>query len=76
MRRACWAGRCGSAGRAFRAFPTPIAGPAFTTLVGLALFAASDELDLRSVMSPERIMPRETGGNIVQRLISAVRSGF
>jgi hypothetical protein len=33
-------------------------------------------LDLRSVMSPERIMPRETGGNIVQRLISAVRSGF
>jgi hypothetical protein len=40
------------------------------------LFAASDELDLRSVMSPDRVMPRETGGNVVQRLINAVKSGF
>lgn len=56
--------------------PDAHSGPAFTTLVGLALFAASDELDLRSVMSPDRIMPRESGGNIVQRLMNAVKSGF
>ena len=56
--------------------PDAHSGPGFTTLVGLALFAASDELDLRSVMSPDRIMPRETGGNIVQRLMNAVKSGF
>ena len=56
--------------------PDAHSGPAFTTLVGLALFAASNELDLRSVMSPQRVVPRESGGNVVQRLIAAVRSGF
>jgi cell division protein FtsA len=56
--------------------PDAHSGPAFTTLVGLAQFAASDELDLRSAVSTERAPAREPGGNLVQRLISAVRSGF
>ncbi|MEA3050254.1 MAG: cell division protein FtsA [Sphingomonadales bacterium] len=57
--------------------PDAHSGPAFTTLVGLAQFAASNELDLRSVMSPQQAVQRESGGgNLVQRLISAFRSGF
>ena len=47
-----------------------------TTLVGLAQFAASNELDLRGVASPQPSAPRPAGGNIVQRMISAFRSGF
>jgi cell division protein FtsA len=57
--------------------PDAHSGPAFTTLVGLAQFAASSELDLRAVMSPQQAVQRESGGgNVVQRLISAFRSGF
>jgi cell division protein FtsA len=56
--------------------PEAHGGPAFTTLVGLAQFAASNELDLRQVVTPGGSAPRPAGGNIVQRLISAVRAGF
>jgi cell division protein FtsA len=56
--------------------PDAHSGPAFATLVGLALFAASDELDLRSIMAPGQTLQRAGGGNIVQRMIAAFRSGY
>ncbi|HEX8669651.1 MAG TPA: cell division protein FtsA [Allosphingosinicella sp.] len=56
--------------------PEAHSGPAFTTLVGLASFAASDELDLRAVMAPTPSVQKSNSGNIVQRLITAFRSGF
>ena len=56
--------------------PDAHAGPAFATLVGLALFAASDELDLRSVVAPGLTHQKAAGGGIVQRMISAFRSGY
>jgi cell division protein FtsA len=57
--------------------PDAHSGPAFTTLVGLAQFAASNELDLRAVMSPQPVAHRAAGtGNLVQRMLSAFRSGF
>ena len=56
--------------------PDAHSGPAFSTLAGLALFAASEELDLRSVIAPGAPLQRGSGGNIVQRLISAFRSGY
>jgi cell division protein FtsA len=56
--------------------PDAHSGPAFATLVGLAQFAASNELDLRSVVAPGQAAPKPAGGNIVQRLISAFRSGY
>jgi cell division protein FtsA len=56
--------------------PDAHSGPAFATLVGLALFAASDELDLRSVMAPGQTVRKPSGGNILQRMISAFRSGY
>lgn len=56
--------------------PEAHSGPAFSTLAGLALFAASDELDLRQVMGQGQIAPKASGGNVMQRLISAFRSGY
>ncbi|MDT9598048.1 cell division protein FtsA [Sphingosinicella rhizophila] len=56
--------------------PEAHGGPAFTTLVGLAQFAASNELDLRQIVAPGAIVHKGNGGNLVQRLISAVKSGF
>jgi cell division protein FtsA len=70
-------GRAVRIGRpSLRGLPEAHSGPAFTTLVGLAQFAASNELDLRGVVVPGPSVPKQNGGNLVQRLISAVRSGF
>ena len=56
--------------------PEAHSGPAFTTLVGLAQFAASNELDLRNIVAPEGSSQKPAGGNLVSRLITALRSGF
>ncbi len=56
--------------------PEAHGGPAFATLVGLAQFAASNELDLRQIVTPGTTVQKGAGGNIVSRMISAVRSGF
>jgi cell division protein FtsA len=70
-------GRAVRIGRpSLRGLPEAHSGPAFAALVGLALFAASNELDLRKVVSATAAAPRPGGGNIVQRMIGALRSGF
>ena len=56
--------------------PEAHSGPAFATLVGLAQFAASDELDLRQVPTPGAAVQKPSGGGVVQRMISAFRSGY
>jgi cell division protein FtsA len=56
--------------------PEAHSGPAFATLVGLAQFAASNELDLRALATPALTENRSPGGNAIQRLISAFRSGY
>lgn len=58
--------------------PEAHSGPAFSTLAGLALFAASDELDLRKSVSAQTSAGRAAGagGTIVQRLINAFRSDY
>jgi cell division protein FtsA len=56
--------------------PEAHSGPAFTTLAGLALFAASDELDLRQIGSGAAGAPKGNGGNVLQRLISVFRSSY
>ena len=56
--------------------PEAHSGPAFATLVGLAQFAASDELDLRQVSTPGAPVQKTSGGGVVQRMISAFRSGY
>ena len=56
--------------------PEAHSGPAFATLVGLAQFAASDELDLRTGPSAAPSVEKRTGGGMMQRLISAFRSEY
>jgi cell division protein FtsA len=58
--------------------PEAHSGPAFSTLAGLALFAASDELDLRQAVSAQPLVARAAGvgGGLVHRLISAFRTGY
>jgi cell division protein FtsA len=56
--------------------PEAHSGPAFTTLAGLAQFAASDELDLRQLSTPGTPAPKQDGGNPVQRLIAAFRTQY
>jgi cell division protein FtsA len=70
-------GRAVRVGRpSLRGLPEAHSGPAFTTLVGLAQFAASDELDLRTALSSDRTVPKSNSNGLVGRLISAFRSGF
>jgi cell division protein FtsA len=57
--------------------PDAHSGPAFSTLAGLAQFTIGDELDLRVRFAPVAVPgERQVSGNILQRLISAFRSGY
>ncbi|HKT14719.1 MAG TPA: cell division protein FtsA [Allosphingosinicella sp.] len=56
--------------------PDAHSGPAFSTLAGLAQFAASKELDLRQINSPEAIVQKSDGTGILQRLIAAFRTQY
>ena len=57
--------------------PDAHSGPGFSTLAGLAQFAASDELDLRvRFAQPAQPGARQASGGVISRLISAFRSGY
>ncbi len=55
--------------------PEAHSGPAFSTLAGLAQFAASNELDLRMGSAPSSVGGKSSG-NVVQRLIAAFRTQY
>ncbi len=55
--------------------PDAHSGPAFSTLAGLAQFAASGETDLRTGFASAGSQDKP-GGNIVQRLISVFKSQY
>jgi len=55
--------------------PEAHSGPAFSTLAGLVQFAASDPIDLRPAPAPQTIV-KLSPGNLVQRLLSAVKSSY
>ncbi|MDP9415086.1 MAG: cell division protein FtsA [Pseudomonadota bacterium] len=56
--------------------PEAHGGPAFTTLAGLAQFAASGDLDLTSILNTRPVNQKSEGGNIMQRLIAAFRTQY
>ena len=57
--------------------PDAHSGPGFSSLAGLALFASSNELDLGGSFEVTRSdEPKPVAGNVLQRLISAFRSGY
>jgi cell division protein FtsA len=55
--------------------PEAHSGPAFSTLAGLAQFAASSEIDLRTGFGP-RDTGEKASGNWLQRLIAAFRTQY
>ena len=56
--------------------PDAHSGPGFSTLAGLAQFAASKELDLRTLNPASAPAPKAEGGNVVSRLIAAFRTQY
>jgi cell division protein FtsA len=54
--------------------PDAHSGPAFSTLVGLALLAASGTGDIRDIMVP--VTQRKASGGVIGRLISAMKGGY
>jgi cell division protein FtsA len=69
-------GRTVRVGRpAMPGLPEAHSGPAFSTLAGLALFAASGEMDLRIGFGP-RDAGEKASGNWLQRLIAAFRTQY
>ena len=54
--------------------PDAHSGPAFSTLVGLALLAASGRGDIRDIAGPCSRQPQPEG--MIGRLIQAMKGGF
>ncbi|MFA5969286.1 MAG: cell division protein FtsA [Sphingomonas sp.] len=62
--------------RRLTALPDAHSGPAFATLAGLAHYAASDQVDLRSVAMSQQEIIRPTGTAMLRRLIQAFRANY
>ena len=56
--------------------PDAHAGPAFATLAGLVLYAASDPVDLRDLPLMSQDVYRPKGEGLFNRLLSALKSSF
>ncbi len=62
--------------RGLQALPEAHGGPAFATLAGLALFAASDDVDIRVGSPVGEAAPPARAGGVISRLIEAVRNAY
>jgi cell division protein FtsA len=58
------------------ALPEAHSGPAFATLAGLARFAATDPIDLRSLEPSHQLVTRTSPGALLQRLMAAFRANY
>ena len=61
--------------RGLTGLPEAHGGPAFATLAGLAFYAASDPVDLRSVQ-PVQTVHRPKGAGLMRKLIQAARANY
>ncbi len=74
----------GALGRAVRigrprgmlGLPDAHSGPGFATLAGLVNYAASDPIDLRAIMPEYQETHKIVSGGIIQRLMTAFKSGY
>jgi cell division protein FtsA len=74
----------GALGRAVRigrprgmlGLPDAHSGPGFATLAGLVNYAASDPIDLRAIMPEYQETHKIATGGIIQRLMTAFKSGY
>ncbi|HVI99592.1 MAG TPA: cell division protein FtsA [Sphingomonas sp.] len=62
--------------RGLTALPDAHSGPAFSTLAGLAFFAASDPIDLRSAAPTDQMIHKPRGMGAVRRLMAAVKANY
>ncbi|HEU0044318.1 cell division protein FtsA [Sphingomonas sp.] len=62
--------------RGLTGLPEAHAGPAFATLAGLAFYAASDPVDLRSAQPVTTAVHRPKGAGLVRKLIQAARANY
>jgi len=62
--------------RGLHGLPDAHSGPAFATLAGLVLYAASDPVDLRDLPMMAQDVYRPKGASILQRLVTALKSSF
>ena len=60
--------------RTITGLPEAHSGPAFSTLVGLAILAGSGSGDLRDMVAGTRA--RKTGNGFVGRMLAALRQGY
>jgi len=60
--------------RTIPGLPDAHSGPAFSTLVGLALIAGSKSGDLRDIALP--VVTRKASGGIFSRMMSALKQGY
>lgn len=62
--------------RGLTALPEAHSGPGFATLAGLAMFAASDPVDLRAIPTSQQLVTRPSAGAMLQRLMAAFRTNY
>jgi cell division protein FtsA len=60
--------------RQITGLPDAHSGPAFSTLVGLALLAASGRGDIRDIAAP--VIRQSQGKGMIGRLMSALRTNY
>jgi cell division protein FtsA len=58
------------------ALPEAHSGPAFATLAGLARFAATDPIDLRSLEPSHQLVTKTSSGALLRRLMAAFRTNY
>jgi len=61
--------------RTITGLPDAHSGPAFTTLVGLAMLAADGTGDLRDIALGQMV-ERKTSSGLIGRLVSALKQGY
>ncbi|KQN70936.1 cell division protein FtsA [Sphingomonas sp. Leaf67] len=62
--------------RGLTALPEAHSGPGFATLAGLAMFAASNPVDLRALQPTQQMVSRPSTGALFQRLMTAFRTNY
>ncbi len=62
--------------RGLAALPDAHSGPGFATLAGLAMFAASNPVDLRALQPTQQMVSRPSTSALFQRLLTAFRANY
>ncbi|TZG27721.1 cell division protein FtsA [Sphingomonas montanisoli] len=62
--------------RGLAGLPDAHGGPAFATLSGLAMVAASNPIDLRQISLEPQTVHRTAAGGLFQRMVSAFKQGY